>query len=514
MKRSNLLINLIKKHLGLVLFLIMGTIALFTFDDYGISWDEMIQRKTGLINYNYIFSGDEQLLKWKDKDYGVAFELPLIIIEKTLNLTDSRDIYLSRHLLTHLFFLLGAFFIFRLVKLLYQSNLLATIAFLMIVLHPRLYAHSFFNTKDIPFLAMFIISFYYMAVAFKNKTLLNFLIFGASIGVLINLRIMGVLLPSAALLFLSIDAIKKKEYFLNLKLAATFLITAIALLILTWPFLWSDPYNNFIAAFKSMSSFRWGSSVLFNGHFIKGEKIFWYYIPAWFNLTTPIIFLLAGFSASILFIIKFIKGPLQFITNTMDRNNALYFACFYLPILAVILLHSTLYDGWRQMFFIYPSFVLIAIYGMNYLIQENKKQIVVILASLAFVSVSIFMIRNAPFQQVYFNQLMSYGDDESIRQNFEFDYWGASYKQVYEYILENDDDEIIYICSANKPGVNTLSILKPEERNRIKLVELNEASYFITNFRYHPKGYEDLEGLEYHSFKVGNNTVNQIYKLD
>jgi len=324
---------------------------------------------------------------------------------------------------------------------------------------------------------------------------------------------MGVLLPSAVVLFLIIDAIKEKEYFLNLKLAVIVLITAITLLILTWPFLWSDPYNNFIEAFRSMSSFRWESSILFNGEFTRGEKLFWYYIPAWFNITTPIIFLLAGFSASALFIVRFISKPLQFLTNTMDRNNALYFACFYLPILAVILLHSTLYDGWRQMYFIYPSFVLLGIYGMNYLIQQGKRQIVLILATLSFASVSIFMIRNAPFQQVYFNQLMSFGHDESIRKCYEFDYWGASYKQSLEYILENDDAELILISVANTPGINSWSILKPEQRNRIKLVELDEASYFISNFRYNPEGYEGLDGLEYYSFKVGNNTVNQIYKL-
>lgn len=88
----------------------MCIIALISFDEYGISWDEEAQRKTGIVNYEYIFSNSQELLTWFDRDYGVAFELPLIILEKVLNLTDSRDIFFMRHLVTHLFFLVGCFF--------------------------------------------------------------------------------------------------------------------------------------------------------------------------------------------------------------------------------------------------------------------------------------------------------------------------------------------------------------------------------------------------------------------
>ncbi len=511
--RKTHILNFINDHLGIVLFLFMGTIALFTFDEHGMGWDEVIQRKTGLLNYNYIFSGNDELLRSKDKDYGVAFEVPLIIIEKTLRMTDTRSVYLMRHLITHFFFLLGALFIFKLALFLYKNKIVATIAFLMIVLHPRLYAHSFINTKDIPFLSMFIVSLYYMAVAFKNKTLLNFTILGFSFGILINLRIMGVLLPSAALLFLLIDALKDKTYLLHLKLTVTLLLSAVLLLILTWPFLWSDPFGNFIAAFKSMSNFKWSNWVLLGGELIRGNNIPWYYIPLWFSISTPLIYLFAGLLGSIILLLQSIKRPIYFFSNSMERNNILYLASFILPVLVVIIMNSTLYDGWRQLYFIYPSFVLIGLYGMNYLIQQNKKQIVLILAAVSFVSVSIFMILNAPFQQVYFNELLSFKSDEYIRKNFDFDYWGASYKQSLEYILDNDETEVISIAVANNPGIYNLNILKPEDRKRVIIVPLEEASYFITEYRFHPQDYDELQGMEFHSFKVGNNTVSQIFKV-
>ena len=172
--------SFIHRHIGPILFFIAFLIALLSFDEYGLGWDEPQQRGTGKVCYDYVFSEDSNLLRWSDRDYGVAFELPLIILEKTFNLTDSRSIYLMRHLVTHLFFLLGCYFLFRLIDYLYNNKLLSTIGFLLLVLHPRLYSHSFFNTKDIPFMTMFIISIYYSVKALDKKTVLSFIKSGIS----------------------------------------------------------------------------------------------------------------------------------------------------------------------------------------------------------------------------------------------------------------------------------------------------------------------------------------------
>jgi heme/copper-type cytochrome/quinol oxidase subunit 2 len=510
---QNNIIAWIENNLGLFLFIVMALIGMFTLDNYGITWDEMIQRKTGLLNFNYIFLGDDALFSWKDKNYGVAFELPLIFLEKTLNLTDIRDIFLLRHGVNHLFFLVGASYIYKLINFLYKNKLHATIAFFMIVLHPRLYAHSFFNTKDIPFLSMFIISFYYFAIAFKNKSIYNFIVLGICAGILINLRIMGVLIPSMALLFLLIDAVKKKAYQLNIKLGFILLTTSTVLLIVSWPYLWLDPINNFIEAFKAMSSFAWKNVVLFNGEFIKGEDLPWYYIPVWFSITTPIIYLVIGFLGITILVTQVVKNNETIINNTINRNNSLYFACFFVPVIAVIVMKSTLYDGWRQMYFIYPSFVLLALFGVNN-VSKMKRKILIGAMVISFISSSIFMIFNAPFQQVYFNQFVSSGPPEELRERFEMDYWGASYLHAFEYILEKDVRDLIYINVANTPGYNTFQFLMPEQRHRIRLVSIEDADYFISNFRFHPNIYKDLEKNVFHSIKVDDNTINRIYKLD
>ena len=86
---------------GLILFVISLVIGMMVYKDYGVAWDDPIQRDLGLVSYNYAFHKDQTLNTIADRDYGVAFELVLIGIERYLDLSDSRDIYLSRHLSVH-----------------------------------------------------------------------------------------------------------------------------------------------------------------------------------------------------------------------------------------------------------------------------------------------------------------------------------------------------------------------------------------------------------------------------
>tara|TARA_B100000795_G_C22475473_1_gene314626 strand:- start:44 stop:418 length:375 start_codon:yes stop_codon:yes gene_type:complete len=123
------------------------------------------------------------------------------------------------------------------------------------------------------------------------------------------------------------------------------------------------------------------------------------------------------------------------------------------------------------------------------------------------------MVKNYPLQHVYFNNFFSFTAPEYMRENYELDYWGVSYRKSFEYILKNDTSLLININVANPAGKKNLNILSSADINRINLVSFNEASYFITNYRWHPEEYDDLNEYKFHSFKVGNNTVSQIFKL-
>lgn len=505
----------IKKYLGFLLFSFCLIIGWATSNEYAVTWDEPSRKRCGEASYKYVFENDTSLFQKDDRDYGVAFELPLIIIQKIFKIKDIKKIYQMRHFVSHLFFLIGCFFLFRIIDYLYKNKLLATIGFALLLLHPRIYGHSFVNTKDIPFMSMFIITMYYSIQAFDRKTILSFIKVGICTGLIINIRLMGVLIPACIIFFLLLDSIFDKKVLTQLKLALCFIVTACVTLYITWPFLWSNPLEHFAFAFQNMSKFRWGLTVLFDGELIKATEIGWSYIPTWFIMTTPLLFSLLGFIGIAFLLFQFGRKPLSFLKNSWNRNNLMFIGYFILPVATVIFLKSVLYDGWRQVYFIYPSFVLLIIFGLSqiYLLHKSAKKIVNSLLIISLITTSIFTLRYFPHQAVYFNEYFFFTPEEYIRKNYEMDYWGVTYKKGLEFIAAYDTTRSVKVNADHPPGKHNKSMLPDKDRYRMHMVSKDEATYFITNFRWHPQGFEEYAGKEIHSIRIGKNTVNRVFKI-
>lgn len=514
------IISNFKKYLGLILFFISFLIALMTYSSYGLSWDESVQRHSGYVSFNYVFHnefyGDHELDNWEDKDYGVAFELPLFIIEKIFSLSDSRDIYLMRHLVTHLFFLISCYYLYLIIDTLYKSKILALLGFLILITSPSIYSHSFFNSKDIPFLSFFIISLYYYLKAFRFKSIKAFVKLGICVGILINLRLMGILLFFGTFCLLLLDLALESNKKKHLYYIFVFIFFSLISLYLTWPFLWKSPIENFIFAFNSMSKFRWDGPILFQGKIIKASKIEWNYIPIWFTINTPIINLILGTLGVIILAFNIFKSPMTFIKNTNKRINLVFFIYFLSPVLAIILLKSVIYDSWRQMFFIYPSFILIIIYGISNLL--NKKllynYLIYSLLTLSFILSISYNIVFFPNQGIYFNEYFFFSKPGYLKKQYEMDYWGVSYKQALEYILKNDNSSIIPISVDNFPGQLNLEILPKDQRYRFKLTNIESSKYFISNYRFQYHDYEEYKNYVYYNKEILNNIIISVFQLN
>jgi 4-amino-4-deoxy-L-arabinose transferase-like glycosyltransferase len=489
------------------------------FGDYGIAWDEPLQRDIGQHSFNYLFKGDTTLNKFKDKDYGVAVELPLLFLEQTYLKHDTRDIYRMRHFTIHFFFLLSAFAFYLLIWILYRNKPLAVCGYLMLLLSPRIYAQSFFNSKDIPFMCMFILCFLVCAIAFRDKKLWHFVLFGILSGLLINIRIMGIVIPAMVTALVLIDMISGPYRKKMLIRYIVYLVLTIAVVVLSWPWLWEDPPGRFRIAFSNMSKFRWDNNILMNGTFVKASDVGWKYLLQWFGLTTPVFYLLLGITGFIFLAFRFLRKPLDFIGQTNHRNQVIYLACFVGPMIAVIILHSILYDGWRQMYFIYPAFLLLAIYGLSSILKARfssgdlPKVIVLILLIASFTGTGITMIKSHPFEDVYFNILLS-KKDQYLRKSFELDYWGTSYKQALEDIVARDRSPVLKIKVANLPGEYNSYILKPEDRKRIRYVEADDqADYYITDYRWHPWDYPYPKEKKIFFITIQNSEICSAWKM-
>lgn len=149
-----------------VLFLLAG---LPLVDDYGYQVARY-ERDVGEKTVDYILGQNNALLADWNRFYGPALQVPLLLLERGLGLADARAIALTRHFVTYLLFILGGFCCYLLVYRLFNHRLLALCALLLFLLHPRLYAHAFFNSRDLPFLSMFMIALYLLERAFRRDT--------------------------------------------------------------------------------------------------------------------------------------------------------------------------------------------------------------------------------------------------------------------------------------------------------------------------------------------------------
>lgn len=503
---------------GVFLFVVFFVIGLAVHRDFGIAWDEFPQRELGKLSYDYVFHHDTALLTYCDRDYGSVFEVILTGLERSLGYSELSNIFAMRHMASHTFFLLAALCMYILCYRLFKKRFVAALGFLGLVCMPRLYAHSFFNSKDIPLLCSVIFCFTTAQIAFEKNNRSWYLLLGFCCGFALALRPTAIMLPAAFSCFLVLDifraAIRKDKVWaivFNLILfLACFCLTVYAL----WPSLWGgNPLKNFLAIFHTFSHFsRWNSSVLLMGKTLASTNLPWYYVPAWIVITVPELWLASGIAGISLVLISFARKPMIFIGNTPSRHFILYILFFFVPVAAVIKLHSIVYDDWRQLYFIFPAFLLLALYAIDRLMQTKARKVVTALCIIQLMMPVAFLVANHPFGQVYFNHLVSH-KPEHLRKNYDYDYWGCSYRQAIEYILVHDTSHTVRIYETSTPVSLNARALPSSLRDRVQLVSDKKEYpyYYPVNFRFHPNDYQ--YALIYHDLKAGNSTICRIYKV-
>ena len=495
------------RHSALIALALFAIVGVAVLADYGVSTDEGSQRANGSASLDYIL-GDEDALtegyagnRRADAFYGVAFEVPLVAVERLLGLEDSREVYLSRHLITHLFFLVGGFFAWLLARRLFGSRLVALLAMLLFLLHPRLYAHSFFNPKDLPFLSAFMIALYLTHRAFRRDTVWAFALCGVGVGLLANIRIMGVTLFPAVLGMLALDAVfaARRDGWGGAKRAlanaGAFSLASAATFYAAWPMLWRDPL--FAAeALEALSSHPLRIPTLFRGELVRWPNLPWDYIPTWALITTPPA-ALALAAAGIAYLARLCAARRRdMFENSTARFGLLTVACLILPAAAVIALNSNVYNGWRQMYFLYAPLCVLAAFGLRWMAALPKPRLragALALAALGIALTTVEMVRLHPYQNEYFSPL---ADRSGAADRWQMDYWHVSQKEALERMLElhpqgrvsaSSRDYGIYATGRN------LQILPTEDRLRAS-VNRYVADFYIDRVVENPAWTREVYG--------------------
>jgi hypothetical protein len=498
------------------LFLAFVLVGFFVSDDYGVAWDEPSQIEIGQRNYDYLLGINDSLVNYHDRHYGAAYEMPIYALQKALNIENSAQLYNLRHLINHLVFIISLGFFFMLIMKLFRSFNTALLGTLMLYIHPRIFAHSFFNSKDIIFMSVFIIGLYSLLLLVEKTSRKRILFHAIISAILIDVRIIGIILPLLSILVFIPSIFKKGESQNALKALSLYSILLIIFIYAFWPALWTDPLL-LGKSFLRMSQFPFHYDVLFQGKMIPAQQIPWNYIPTWFFISTPPFILLLSTMGIIGLIIQYFKKTERFFT-IKQKWFVLVLASFPIDFtIILIIINSSLYDGWRQLYFLYPLALIAAVYAYSNIAKKlyNKRMAMRIINGfiIVFILLTVLKIYKLhPYEQVYFNHFVNKYDN-TRRKSFNMDYWGLSFREALEYIVNNDASEEIKICFSNAAGPQNIYYLSIENQTRIIVVDNPEkADYFISNYRYHPADYEYKN--EVFTIERDKNKVLSIFKID
>jgi hypothetical protein len=536
--KKNILVFL-PYFLALLFFALLFMTGLLIYKDFGVPVDEPYQLELAIKNHRYIFHNDLSLLTDRDRYHGEVIELPLLWVATRFAGPATVSI---RHLLLFLAFLASLVIFYFLSLRLFHNPWWGLLAVFTLVVSPRIFSDAFYNSKDIAFMDVFILSIWTLVLAVdipeKRKwlyTCVLVFVHALASSLLIGTRIAGVMIVPISIIILGIANLRiNQSWRKTLMIIAIYLIVTACATVLFWPVLWHNPLREFLNAFLQMSKYDvYGKAVLYLGQYYPSEALPWHYLPVWIGISTPII-ILVGFVIGIGEWIRSTIHSFQGATeNTLKKfsrwvlkpdtlNWLAVVGWLVVPIISIFLFHSVLYNGWRHLFFIFPAIILFATHGFsslhNWLSRLTGRRteitilIILVLAVGLFEPIS-FLSRYHRYGTVYFNQLA--GDPKTLRQRFELDYWGLSYKEAIDFILATDPSDRIPIYMADVSGQDYInSALIKSQKSRLMVLDSpdNGARYFIGNYTFHPTDYYPSSRV-YYSINVRGTEIIVVYQF-
>jgi len=471
-------------HFKLPIFLLLAVnilIGFFIFRDYGLTWDEpYFYSYADALGYAYTpanwFSGHFDL----NNSYGVSGDdhktrgpaylfLARTIVYGIKSL--GSDLPSAWHLVNFLFFQLGVYLLYRLsTRWLTPSAAFATT--LLFSTQPLLWGHAFINPKDPPFLTFFLASicfgFEMVDAIIQNQSNKWKKLFLAAfvLGIATSIRVLGPFAGVLVFLYFLVSIASppptaddrprsavggsNSQLVVNVKGFFAYTVIAIAVMFLTWPYLWENPIANFTHVLRFMSDNPTNLAVLFHGQIFRASDLPLRYLPFMLvtTLTEPIWFLfLIGVIGA------FWKKPELYAFDQPERKK--YFASlililfwFVALLIYVLIKRPAMYDGFRHFLFIVPPIFVFSGFTIEFLftrLDVISKRIYnsvnkIVLSNWLRVGLIAFLILPGikgilnlhPYEYTYYNTFIG-GTDGAFR-NYETDYWLTCYKDAVQHL--------------------------------------------------------------------------------
>ena len=447
-------------RLTAVVLAVLALYVLAVFLDYGVTWDEAETADNGRLALAWFTSlgrDDRVITVLQHRLFGSAFNLAGAAASAVSPLGRFETI----HLLTAA---LGW------TALLYTARLGSSVggsragffAMLTLALTPPFVGHAFMNPKDIPLAAFFVAGAFYMVRAFgelpmpAGTTLRRFAV---ATGLAASTRVIGAFLLiywafAIGIWWLGAVAARRPRprwttvagWWWKPALGAWLLMVA------CWPYAQLDPIRNPVRALLDLSRFTdFPAGVQFEGARISSNNLPWTYLPTWFSISLPELYLTAlaaGIVPGIAFLVYEGRGRRW---RAVVCTGFLLLAALAPPVLATWR-HAVMYDGMRHFLFVLPFLAVLAGCALSagwgdlmalgarrsvWTVFRALLAVVPVTASLAsagLTAADLYALH--PYEYVYFNRLVA-GGQAAASKRFETDYWGLSYKEGLEWLRDH-----------------------------------------------------------------------------
>jgi tetratricopeptide (TPR) repeat protein len=479
--------------LSVLLFIVMPLLSL----QFGRNSDETVSNNYGKDILNYITTlGNDRSVFDENKTgykhmfyYGLSFDLLCAAANKISPFGE----FETRHMLNSLFGWLAIFFAALIARRLLHWRA-AVLVLIFMFISPQFLGYSMNNAKDIPFAAGYAAGVYFI-IRFLSQLpsppIRTFVFLSLSIGFTCTNKVNGIILLAYLALFLFIIAlngiIKTRNIRNHIPLIKRyfyyFILTGLISYLLTiafWPFAHQGIVKNVWQAFRQFEKI--GNLMihyeLFDGERINMEFVPWYYTFKLMLITIPL-YIIAGFAASLAGIRRVSKK-----TN-IYLFGILLFVSFF-PILYAMYKHSKLYNGWRHFLFVYPTLVVMAVAGWEFLLSIFSKKylryLLIIILAFMMAKPLYWMAKNHPHEVTYFNELA--GGVNGAYSYYETDPLTNCSRQAIEWLVKNVDVNSTPVIVGSNVELESLRYYADRYPNKIRYVWLRDYNRGEFNWEY------------------------------
>ncbi len=445
--------------------ILAGILLAFLAPNAAVNVDEMLHYPHAKQVVNWYFTGGKDVSCLDTptsnlKYYGQSVDNFTALVNRVFHIQNE---FLTRHLTGAFFFWLLLVFGGLLGKELTKSYWTSVLVVLSLLLTPRLFGQAFGNLKDIPFAAGYVAGILYIIrilKTFPKQSWRNVISLAIAIAFAISVRAGGLILFAyLALGILALFVVKPflLKYIVSTKscivrLTGQGLTIAVAgyfLGLLFWPFALQDVFRHPLESLSMMEHYAVSIKQIFNGEVLWSSNLPPGYLIRWIWISTPE-FILVGLIYYIAFLTyKFTKPGEQLFLGLF----ALFTLVF--PVIYVIAIGSNLYSGLRQMLFVVPIMVILAVFGLQSMIQILKKWQTRLPCILLFFGLMLFPLfhqaKTFPVDYVYFNWIS--GGNKKAWSNYEYDYYFHGMKQATDdLIAEIGDKSAVVAMNCQLPN--------------------------------------------------------------